>query len=267
VQYPKTIESAAKLWHLMVGRFITTAEWSKSLEAAYRCMKSSGGECVMRLGGCKASAIMVDAQSAVLIDKLKIDCLDGLGHADCDFVYAENTTKVTSIVKTQINWALDSSRVFPLLLLRPGLKSPMECIALSHTPAQIIVCIPAGNFSFDSSIVRSARDFILANGLEKRWSEASRVRQQMELNEHEKLPLDQKNRLIKKHASLIELIPLSVDLPKPGTGEYRALSECLMDKPEVSLTQKAKAIYGMLFDKSLQKASKPTTEQGVNHVA
>lgn len=232
----KRIEEAASFWHERIGRHLTTQTWERSLSLSYPCINGSGKPQPMRLGVCRASAVMIDAQGGVLIDKLDLPANKGLAAPDCDFHYGENVKGVTNKDKAQINWALDESRVYPLLLIRPALKSPYECLTLSHTPHQITVCIPAGNYSFAAEPVRRARDYILAHDLAKKWAQVARLRQAVRRNEHLTLSTQLANKVMADYAKASEIIPLDVYLPEPGTGEYLALGEALAEKPAVDIS-------------------------------
>lgn len=232
----KRIEEAGSLWHERIGRHLTTQTWERSLLLSYPCFNGSGKPQPMRLGVCRASAVMVDAKGGVLVDKLDLAAIPGLKEPDCDFHYGENVKGVTNVAKAQINWALDENRAFPLLLVRPALKSPYECLTLSHTPHQITVCIPAGNYSFAAAPVRAARDYIRAHDLSKKWAQVARLRQAVRRNEHLTLSTQLANKVMADYAKACELIPLDVYLPDPGTGEYLALGEALAEKPGVDIS-------------------------------
>lgn len=229
-------EKAGMFWHERIGRHLTTQGWDRSLTLTYPCRNSSGKPKPMRLGICRTSAVMVDATSGVLVDKLNLAAIEGLRAPDCDFYYGENIKGVTNVAKAQINWALDEGRVYPLLLIRPSPKGPYECLTLSYTPQQITVCIPTGNYSFAVEPVRRARDYILSHDLTRKWTQVARLRKAVSRNEHLLLSAQLANKVMTDYAKACELIPLDVYLPEPGTGEYQALSEALAEKPAVDIS-------------------------------
>lgn len=243
--YPKVVQEAAQLWHRRIGRFLTDSEWTVSIDQSYPCVKVSGAPVSMRLGGCKTALMMIDARSAVLINKLNIPLNHGLANPECDFLYGENIQGITNIMKTQINWALDEAREYPLLLVRFENKGAMNCLQLSFTDDLVTVCIPSGSYSFDPKKVRAARNFILEHQLQNEWKKATALRQTISLNEHQEESTFRKNQLIEEHAAMVMKIPLDIWLPAPGTGEYKALSEALATKIAVDVASlpTAHALY------------------------
>jgi hypothetical protein len=240
----KQVEDALKMWHSRIGRFLGAAEWSKSLGITCPAKLSKGGKGMVRLGSGFPIIFMMDAKSAVMIDnQIDLASIHSLENQECDFFYGKHIKDVSNSQKTQINWALDEAREYPLLIVRLAKKSAVECLAVSHTKDQITVCIPSGNFSFDPQKVRQARNHIVSNGLERKWTRAASLRESISLNEHERLPIDRRNKELALHAEMLALFPLSVYLPSPGSGEYIALAESLAEKPEVDITNKARDIY------------------------
>lgn len=229
------IDEAVALWGERIGRFLSEKDAAGSLGASYPCRKGNGAPIAMRLGGCKASFIMIDQQDAILIDKLDLPKIARLDNPECNFLYGEHIKDVVNTQKSQINWAMDPARKFPLLLVRPGNKSARECMALSHTPAQINVCIPTGSYSFDGVKVRQARDFISERGLQKKWRKAADLRQTLSLGDHLQLSNYQQNKMLAEHAALLEDFPLEQWLPEPESGDHIALGEALAEKPELDL--------------------------------
>lgn len=232
----KRTEEAGRYWHERIGRHLTDQGWERSLSVSYPCLNGSGKPQLMRLGVCRASAVMIDANGGVLVDKLDLPLIEGLHNRDCDFHYGENVKGVTNVAKAQINWALHESRAYPLLLVRPSPKSPYECLTLSHTPHQVTVCIPTGSYSFAVEPVRQARDYILSRDLGKKWAAVARLRQTVRRNEHTQLSTGLMNKVMADYAKACELIPLDVYLPDPDTGEYFALAEALAEKPGVDIS-------------------------------
>lgn len=251
-------EEAAKFWHEKIGRFLTPQSWDRSLVISYpkpSAAGTTGKARVLRIGGCLASVIMIDAVSAVLIDNIDMKSLDGVADPACSFVYGEHIKGVTNLQKTQINWALAPERVYPLLMVRPSKKGAMACLALSHTSSLHVVSVPAGNFSYDPAKVRSARDYILANELQSKWRKAVDLRGVIGRNEHMLPGVSdwQREAIMKNHAAMIEIIPLDVWLPTPHTGEYIALGDCLAEKPELNIAQLPPARELFLRANSLEK--------------
>lgn len=228
-------QQAANLWDARIGRFLSDKGPSGSLGASYPCRKGNGAPIAMRIGGCKASFVMIDQEDAILIDKLNLAEISRLDHPDCRFRYGEHIKDAVNTQKSQINWALDPARQYPLLLLRPGNKSSYGCLALSHTANQITVCIPTGSYSFDALKVRQARDFINAHGLHKMWRKAADLRQTLSLGEHLQLGTYQQNKMLADHAELLKEFPLEQWLPEPNSGDHIALGESLAEKPELDL--------------------------------
>ena len=234
--HTKSSKDAAEFWHARIGRFLSASDWQHSLSASYPCFKGDGKPIQMRLGACLASSIMVDDSQGVLIDKLNLKLLPSLLHEECNFKYGEHIKGVVNLAKTQIEWAIAEERVFPLLLIRPGKKNPMACLQLSYGPDSIEVCIPTGRFSFDGTKVRHARDYIVANGLEKLWRKAADLRQMIGMGDHLVKGIAQRNKLVAEHADMLASFPLDQWLPMPGTGDHAALGECLAEKPALDLS-------------------------------
>lgn len=241
MSYTPIIQEAARLWHERIGQFISDLDWGSSLSASYLVYKSkvnkAGNEISMgqRLGICGTSVIMIDADEAVLIDRIdlsKVRATSVLSEGR-DFKYGESTVGVHNVYKTQINWALDERRVYPLLLVRPGKASSMKALAVSHTDDQVFVCVPNESFSFEPKKVRIARDYIQAAGLQTKWRKAAQLRQTIGLGDH--LGTARENALIAEHAAMLELFPLDVWLPEVGSGNETALGDCLAIKPGLDL--------------------------------
>lgn len=240
----KQVEEALRMWHSRIGRFLGASDWSKSLGIVCPATLSKGGKGLVRLGSGFPIIFMIDAKSAIMIDnQLDLANIHGLGNPECEFIYGKHIKDVSNSQKTQINWALDESREYPLLIVRLAKKSAVECLTLSHTKDQITVCIPSGNYSFDPQKVREARNHIVKNGLERKWTRAASLRQSIALNDHERMSTDRRNKELALHAEMLALFPLSVYLPTPGSGEYIALSESLAEKPEVDITKKVRDIH------------------------
>lgn len=238
-------QEAAKFWHQHIGRFLSREDWTRSLVISYPKPSPPGAKAnrVLRIGGCLSSMIMIDAANAVLIDNIDILAIPGCFDPDCHFLYGEHIKGVTNLQKTQINWALSPERVYPLLMVRPAKKGPMACLALTHTPSLHTVCVPAGNFTYDPSKVRAARDYILAGQLQAKWRKAIDLRGIIGRNEHllPNVSAGQREFMMKMHAELVGLFPLDVWLPFQNTGEYIALGDCLAEKPELDLAKLPRA--------------------------
>lgn len=226
---------AAHIWHERIGRFLTGLDWRLSIGASYPGLKVKDGKQMqsMRRLGSGMSGIMIDANDAVLADDIDLTRVPLLDQQACTFKYAEAKAKTFSLTKSQINWALDTRRVFPLFLLRPEKKGAMPCLRLSHTPDQIVVCRPSGSFEFSQVKVRTARDAIVKLGLERKWATAAHLRQTISTGEHLSRGENYQNKLLADHAKFLELLPLSFWLPQPGTGDYLALNEALLDRKEI----------------------------------
>jgi hypothetical protein len=237
--YTHAIEEAGKLWHERIGRFLTPAAWDASLGVAFPAYKSkkdkSGAEVRIkqRIGVAGTSFVMIDANEAILLDRIDLSEIDAQAPG-ANFKYGESALKIENAARSQINWALDEARKYPLLLIRPALASSLKTLKLSHTDDQIEVCVPNGSFSFEPKKVRVARDFILAAGLQKKWRTAARLRQTISLGEH--IGSSRENKLLEEHAAMLELIPADVWLPDVGSGNEIALGDALAEKPETSLT-------------------------------
>jgi hypothetical protein len=239
MQFSIKVQEAAQLWHARIGRFLSDVTWDKSLGAGYPTAKSKVSkqsnteiDITTRLGVCLASAVMIDPNQAILIDKIALEKIRP-SNAEGDFQYGQSIKGVNNVQKTQINWALDEARMYPMLLVRPGKASSMTCLALSHTDDQVIVCAAGASFSFEPKKVRSARDFIFARNLQSKWRSASQLRQTISLGEH--LGTQRENALLDQHAAMLETFPLDVWLPEVGSGDAIALGDALAIKLEVDV--------------------------------
>ncbi len=245
MEFSKQVQEAARFWHQHIGRFLTQEDWTRSMVISYPKPSPEGAKSsrVLRIGGCLASMIMIDAAQAILIDNIDILEIPGCFVPECNFLYGEHVKGVTNLQKTQINWALSPERVYPMLMVRPAKKGPMTCLALTHTASLHTVCVPAGNFQYDPALVRVARDYILANQFQTKWRKAIDLRGIISRNEHllPHVSSGQREFMMKTHAELVELFPLDVWLPFQNTGEYIALGDCLAEKPELDLTKLPRA--------------------------
>lgn len=255
--YSTTNLNAAQLWHERIGRFISSAGSPASLKAAYPSYKdkkpskgnaadagsdaeeaSSGKRVLNRLGICGASFVMIDAKTAILLDRIDLNRIEA--KTSCaNFLYGETVHKVENGAKAQINWALETARVYPMLLVRPSIADCVKSLRISHTEDQVVVCSANDSFSFDPKKVRVARDYILERGLQKKWREAARLRETIGNGEH--VGGNRENKLLADHAAMLELFPLSVWLPEVGSGDQQALADALAEKPSPDLSKLAQA--------------------------
>ena len=258
-------KAAAMFWHARIGRFLTNKSWEQSLRVSYPKAPSQQGvaaqepskkTALVRLGGCGASSIMIDANSAVLIDEIDVSQLPGIADPECDFQFGPNIRGEVSITKTQINWALAPERPYPFLMVRPSRKGCLPCLVLTESENHHIVCIPDGNLIYDAVKVRAARDLILSKNLQDSWKRASELREVLSRNEHMLQDVSDKRRqkILDEHEALIKLFPLDVWLPNKGTGEFEALNNVLAVKRELPISSLPKARDIHLQSKQLESA-------------
>lgn len=253
-------EVAAQFWHDRMGRFLGDHPWYKSLSSSYPTKnfkttdKYPDGRFIgARLGTSGVSSIMLDAKSGVLIDRIALEKIDSILEEDNPgFQYGEATKGVDNADKTQINWALDPARLFPMLLIRPSKADVMSKLILSHTCHRVTVCSASASFTFEIGPVRQARDYIAERGLEGKWKKAASLRETISLGEH--LGTKNENALLKSHGEMLELFPLDVWLPEVDSGNYRALAESLIVKPVIDISKLPYANTLMKCKKKGEKA-------------
>lgn len=240
--FSTAVQEAGQCWHERIGRHLCEQPWDKSLNASYasRILKIKKNAKVkvptlmlVRIGGCRTSAIMIDPQEAIILDRIDLTKISKTAE-DANFKYGESVLGENLVSKAQINWALDEARTYPFLLVRPGMASAMNSLIMTRTPDQHIVCVPGASFTYDSRKVRAARDFILAGNLQKKWRKAAALRQAISLGEH--VGTSRGNTLLAQHALMLEEIPLDVWLPEIGSGDEIALGDCTAEKPAVDLS-------------------------------
>ena len=227
------IEAALAFWHSRAGQYLGEYAQDKSLGGAYPMDTAKGTVKPNRIGAGTAGLIVIDWNNAIVVGPLRTQDMPKLAGSG---VKVLASSPDYSLRKGLMDWVLSPDRVFPLLAITPGYGHSKSALRLSYSRTEIALCSPGKTMIFDGEKVTSARDALLPMGKEgRKWRSASRLRLAKSNGDYLAMSGGQRERFETQLKESNEQFPESLWLPEPGTPEYEALGESLIDRPSFPL--------------------------------
>lgn len=227
-------KAANIFWHERLGRFLGGQDALTSLGATYPVQTKSGAIKPMRIGAGSTSAILIDGKNAIAVEALATERIKGLNGSG---VVVKKVEAEFSLTRGIMNWVLDPSREYPMLVLMPGKASSRATLRLSHLPTEIAICSPGAPLVFDGVRVRTARDIISAMGSNgRKWKLASSARARVSSGDYLRDDSHSANEALEVLVTMNETFPTDIWLPTEGDPEFEALGMALIEsKPGLPL--------------------------------
>jgi hypothetical protein len=222
-----TQTKALQFWHDRVGSLLGDADWKTSLSSAYPCVTKNGVR-GNRIGSLAPAAVLIDAQSAVVIERLSVEHLPERhrGHVQ---VISPFDSAAYSLTKTVFEWACSQDRVFPLLALMPTKRSLLQDIRLSETPSSVSLIEPGHVVSFNLEQVLRMRASLMQLDKPVMWRRAVEIREAVETMPSNVDAFERK-RLFDQYQKVAQDIPRDLELPRLNTPLYEALAALMIQK-------------------------------------
>lgn len=225
MQHSFYAQEAALLWHERIGRHLGQYEPMLSAGGAYPILNKYGVVKLNRIGAGTASAILIDANGANLVERIHAPSIEKFNESGVCLI---RYTKDYSLIRGVMDWVLDARRAFPMLIGLPTKAHIVHSLRLSHVDEEVCICSPKGTKAFNARKVRAARDFLVDNDIKGvKWQNASDLRLLVSSGDYSKNPLTA-NKTLDAYAKSLQTLPLSVWLPIRNTPDFEALSNAMI---------------------------------------